>query len=178
MVLEIERFELLSYQNSLKQRDITLQRKATSQKLLQVALRTVYFRSFTVLASCKSVSTTSLLVTKKFNNQHRQRLSSKFKVNSTCPYICSIRNYNILIYCYACAICTEQYPTTLTNIVLLLHAKRSTRCKNCMIGRLKFDNQHTWIWLQTVIYSEFSKNITSIQAPFLGQKDSTSWKDW
>ena len=90
--------------NSLKQRDVTLQRKAISQKLLQVALRTVYLRSFTILASCKSVSTTSFLVTKKFNNQYRQRLSSKFKVNSTCPYIRSIRNCNILIYCYAWAV--------------------------------------------------------------------------
>ena len=109
----------------LKQRDVTLQRKAISQKLLQVALHTVYLHSFTVLASCKSVSTTSFLVTKKFDNQHRQRLSSKFKVNSTCPYIRSIRNYGILIYCYARAVSTEQYPATLTNILLLLHAKRS-----------------------------------------------------
>ena len=116
----------------------TLQRrKAIPQKLLQVAIRTVYLRSFTVLASCKSVSTTSFLVTKKFDNQHHQRLSSKFKVNSTCPYIRSIRNYGILIYCYVRAVRTEQYPA------LLLHAKRSTRCKSCMIGRLKFDNQHT-----------------------------------
>ena len=143
MVLEIESLELLSYQNSLKQRDVTLQRKAISQKLLQVALRTVYLHSFTILASCKSVSTTSFLVTKKFDNQHLQRLSSKFKMNSTCPYIRSIRNYGILIYCYTRTVCTEQYPATLTNIVLLLYAKRSTRCKSCMIGRLKFDNQHT-----------------------------------
>ena len=55
----------------LKQRDITLQRKAILQKLLQVTLHTVYLRSFTVLASCKSVS---VLVTKTFDNQHAQGL--------------------------------------------------------------------------------------------------------
>ena len=40
---------------------------------------------------------------------------AEFKVqsNSTCAYIRSIRNYGILIYCYARAARTEQYPATL-----------------------------------------------------------------
>ena len=89
-----------------------LQRNAISQKLLRVAFRTVFLRSFTVFASCKPVSMTLFLVTK---SSITYTVTAEFKVqsNSTCAYVCSIRNYGILIYWYAHAARTEQYSTIL-----------------------------------------------------------------
>ena len=62
MVLKID---LLSYQISLKQQDVKLQREVILQKLLRVAFHTVFLRGFTIFASCKLVSMTLFLVTKK-----------------------------------------------------------------------------------------------------------------
>ena len=51
-------------------------------------------------------------------------------------------------------------------VALLLHTKRFSRCKNCRIGRLRFDIR---IQLQTVFYPGFSK-----QKLVFGKKDSTT----
>ena len=74
--------------------------------------RTLFLRSSTVFASCKSVSMTYFCLQKCLTTC---TVTAEFKVqsNSTCAYIRSIRNYGILIYCYARAAHTEQYPATL-----------------------------------------------------------------
>ena len=89
-----------SYQISLKQRDVTLQWNAISQKLLRVALRTVFCvvspsslvvnRSPRLYFWLQKSSITCTVIT--------STVMAEFKVqsNSTCAYIRSIRNYGIL----------------------------------------------------------------------------------
>ena len=79
-----------------------LQSKAIPLDFLQVALHTQFLCSFTVLATCKSVSTTSFLVTKS-SITYTISASSKFKMNSTCMYSILIINA-----------CTKVHPATLT----------------------------------------------------------------
>ena len=94
-----------------------LQRKAISQKLLRVTLRTVFLRSFTILTSCKSlvVNHSPRLNFWLQKSSVTYTVTAKFKVqsDSTCTYIRSIRNYSILVYYYMRAAHTEQYPATL-----------------------------------------------------------------
>ena len=78
---------LPSYQISW---NIMLQQIVISQKLLRVP----FLHSFTIFASCESISTILFLAAKMFHNLY---LIAELKMNSTCVYIHSIRNQGFLI---------------------------------------------------------------------------------
>ena len=95
------------------QRDVTLQRKAISQKLLRVALHTLFLHSFTVV----NQSPRFYFWLQKGSITCTATAEFKVQSNSTCAYIPSIRNYSFFIYCYTRAAHTEQYPATLNYFI-------------------------------------------------------------